>query len=427
MSKAISDTLLPLPPLAGEGGDGGETPTPFLPRRRGRKGARPHFRGNDIECPDCIGAEGSKGQRGVALIMVLIFLGVGAFLLAATLNYAGGALKLLNVSRTTVRAQYALDAISQQALWYLQYEDQFQDCLPTAGATPTPQPDGTPDSFVDCVVEYGKWTLATQGKLTGAYNETQVERVNGQEVTVSVEVPGGLTAPPAPIPTPISGACLYPVVTRDPTWVMVGDPVTYTFTVTNCGTQSNTGLRRLKAMLPPTFAYVSGSTTVACESLVAGLWVPNASVCNPVVLDKIPEDGTQGSTCNGVLPDYYPCPQSTPAITDGTKMPNWPDGTSNYAGGSDIRVNPSTDRVVWTFQATPSTWGVFYIESVICYFSSASGDPGPCGSTTAKRSGKVAPVVVGMFNIKGKGQGYAWGASSKLDDAGSDIISQEPQ
>ena len=101
-------------------------------------------------------------------------------------------------------------------------------------------------------------------------------------------------------------------------------------------------------------------------------------------------------------------------------MANWPDGTTNY--GSFKVPSPFT----WTFQATPTTWGVFFVDVILCYFLNNGGDPGTCDGTTGHeyRTGKVAPVVVGMFNINGTGKGYAFGASTKLDSGGSDIISQ---
>ena len=72
------------------------------------------------------------------------------------------------------------------------------------------------------------------------------------------------------------------------------------------------------------------------------------------------------------------------------------------------------------------SWGIFYVDVTVCYFSSVSGDPGPCASGNVFRSGKVAPVVAGMFNINGKGKGNAFGASASLDGPAT-LISEQPQ
>jgi len=330
--------------------------------------------------------------------MVLIVLAGGSLLLVPTLKYASTALNSLRIFRDATWTQYALDAVTQQAMWELQYDTQFQDC------------DGDPatiESFVECVALNGEWTLTTQPLPVGTPH-TVVDKVNGQDVSVKVEVPGELIAPPAPRPVPVNDHCLYVTVTRDNSWVQVGEPITYTFTIWNCGTK-NTALRRIKALLSPSFEYVPLSTTTTYPS---------------PPLDLAPEETRCDGSATPPDPDYYPCPQSVPPIIDGALLLSWPDGTNSYKGGDEIRID-RRQTTTWSFQATPTRWGVFYVEAILCYFSSASGDPGPCTgeSRTTKRSGKVAPVVVGMFNIQGKGRGYSFGASSKLDNGGSDLIS----
>lgn len=345
----------------------------------------------------------TSDQRGVALVLVLIILGLGGLVLVPLLNLTSTALKFTSVSTEHTDVRYALHAITQEALWMLEFYDDsnpYRDCDDPA--------DGTSESFVDCVVKWGSWDLATAALLESKFNEEQVDRVNGQDVKVVIEVPGGLTAGPDPTPTPTPLQCFYVSVTRDPTWVQVGEPITYTMNIWNCSSSSaNVNLRRIKVLLPPSFTYVAGSTSTSYS---------------PAPSDLVPEK----NICEGVSPDYYPCPQSDPPITDGTLMPNWPDGTSNYSGGSAIQARGG-ESFTWTFQAIPTEWGIFYVEPVLCYFSAAGGDPGPCTgeSTTTFRSSKVAPVVVGMFNIQGNGKGYSFGASSKLDDGGSDLVSME--
>ena len=60
---------------------------------------------------------------------------------------------------------------------------------------------------------------------------------------------------------------------------------------------------------------------------------------------------------------------------------------------------------------------------MVCYFNGGN----PCADGSHQKTVKVAPVVAGMFNINGKGKGYAFGASSKLDGSGADLISEQPQ
>ena len=366
-------------------------------------------------------------QRGVALVLVLIILGVGSLALAPTLQYAAGALKLVGISKTTATVQYAVGAITQQALAMLQYDTSFKDCE-NNGASPIPTPisppDGVNESFANCVAMWGKWTLATQGKLTPtAFNQTQVEKVNGRELTVSVEVPGALTAPPPPTPTPYptgSTKCEYVSVTRDKTWVQVGQPITYTLNAWNCSALGVPAfaLRRIVALLAPGFTFVLNSSG---GYFPAGLAPnnPQESLC-----DGIANDPQQTAT----RPDYFPCPDTSPPIVNNSKHLEWPSATTNlWSGSNAIDSGPPGTVRTFTFSATPTTWGVFYIDASICFFSNAAPDPGPCTSGNLYRSGKVAPVVVGMFNINGNGKGYAFGASSKLDNSGSGLISQTPQ
>ena len=164
-----------------------------------------------------------RNQQGMAMVMVLILLTVGSLLLVPALQFAATALTNQQIAQNDMWTSFAVDALSEHALWELQYGDEFEDCV-----TPL---DGTPDSFVDCVGEWGSWTLTTS--LEGITNETLVPKVNGQDASVSVEVPGALTAPPEPTPTPTAAKCLYgwverdtdPTTPGDQTWVQVGTVV----------------------------------------------------------------------------------------------------------------------------------------------------------------------------------------------------------
>lgn len=358
-----------------------------------------------------------RTERGAALILVLAILGVGAVLLPATLSYASSALNFFSVSRESTEVSYDLDALAQRALWEMQYDTQFQDC--------DSPPNSIVDSFVDCVTKWGSWTLATPGKLQSIYNETQVSYLNNQEVSIKVEVPGALTAPPAPTPTPTSAKCLYGWVERDTdptqpgnqTWAKVGAPVTYTVHIWNCSTLS-TNLRRILVLLPPEFSYVAGSTTqpndttgnpeqTSCDLAATSPSVNNPTYCTTYASAEqgtkvLGYPGIGYNTGDGYTKDNYQTPQSA-LIT--------------VTAGATVNL---------VFKATISGWGVYYVEAVVCFFSSTGEDPGPCTAGNLHNTGKVAPVVVGMFNINGNGNGHAFGASAKQDGSGSGLISKQP-
>ena len=80
----------------------------------------------------------------------------------------------------------------------------------------------------------------------------------------------------------------------------------------------------------------------------------------------------------------------------------------------------------WRLPAGKVSNALFNAQAIVCFFSSAGGDPGPCTTDNVHNSGKVAPVVVGMFNINGSGKGNAFGASAKMDGSGSGLISKQP-
>ncbi|MBI2172202.1 MAG: hypothetical protein HYU30_09355 [Chloroflexi bacterium] len=314
--------------------------------------------------------------------MVLILLAVGALFLGPALNYTSTALKTSRISVNTLGADYAVEAITQQALWMLDYETAFQ-CDPAPAA---------PIKFADCVVTKGSWALTTQ--LTGPSNESLVERVNGRDVTVTIRLPGtASTAPPpgstptpttaVPTPTPTGGDCLYPIVSRTPTWVKVGDPVTYTVTVYYCSTSNNViQLRRLVALLPPGFSY-QGPTT------------------GDITTDPPQQNQCTGPAAPGPSGPYYGC-----LANDNRVLLDWPSATGRFGTGgpeSQIKLGPSdTMTRTLTFTAVPSTRGVFYVDAAVCYRDASVGNFGPCD--TANRSGMVAPVVVGVFNITGQGK-----------------------
>ena len=350
-----------------------------------------------------------KGQQGIAMIFVLLFLAVGSLALVPTLRYASSTLKLVSVSRESAEVQYALDALTQQALWYLQYETQFEECDDPA--------DGI-DSFVYCVAKNSEWTLTTQPLPVGTPH-TVVDQVNKQDASVTVSVPGALTADPEPTPTPGPGTCFYASVTRDTdpdtdgdqTWVQVGKPIEYTLHIQNCSTNTKRRLRNVGVIADPAMSCFPDPVEPSkiCStggSLVTPPEEPVVTDCqNPPTTDEI-----GGRACEGKPPDSL--------------LLAYPDDDVSYKeeGNPDVFMDPLEERTL-TFQLTPNTFGVFYIDVTICFFDAEV----PCKEDSNLGSGNVAPVVAGMFNIKGKGKGHAFGASSKLDDGGSDLISQQPE
>ncbi len=347
-----------------------------------------------------------KDQRGTILTMVLIFLAMGALVLIPTLNLTVTGLKFYRVSRESTGSQYALDAITQQALWMMENFDDvnpFQDC--------DDPPDGTSDSFADCVAKAAPtpWVLTTQP--TGGPYETQVNKVNNQDTTITIEVPGALAALPEPSPAPAPGSCIFAWVTQEPTWVQIDEPVTYSIHVMNCSSDvSAKNVRRVVVLLDPAFNYEAGTSG---GSLFQG-W-PLESSMEPEV-----------SRCDGAAtapdPDYPGC-----QADDDSLLLAWPDATNVLGGSEKVTLNggdPGETKVI-TFQATPSSWGVFHIDVSLCHFAAS---PSGCDTEISGDTyTNVAPVAVGMFNIKGKARGHAFGASSKLDSGGSALISKQPE
>ena len=62
-----------------------------------------------------------SGERGYALILVLILLAVGALLLVPTLSLASTTLKSKQITTDILMEQYARDGGVEYALWELQY------------------------------------------------------------------------------------------------------------------------------------------------------------------------------------------------------------------------------------------------------------------------------------------------------------------
>lgn len=65
--------------------------------------------------------ESSKGQKGQALILVLIALAFGSLLITPTLNYVSTGLLEIRVAEEQLLRQYATDAGVEYSLWQLKY------------------------------------------------------------------------------------------------------------------------------------------------------------------------------------------------------------------------------------------------------------------------------------------------------------------
>ena len=342
-----------------------------------------------------------RSQNGVALVLVLILLGVGGLVMAPSLRLTSTALNFFGISRESAEVAYALDAVTQQALWMLENDDPFQDC--------DEPPDSVVDTFAECVALRGSWDLATLDLLEIKFNESQVDTVNRQQVVVTVELPGALSASVDPAPVLQAGACMYVWVDRTPTWVRVGEDITYTVHVVSCSSSPQpVNIRRMVAVFSPGFDYRDAVTE-------SGGTVPGEPFGG--VTDQDPAE----NLCTGLDSPFFGCIQN-----DSGLLLDWPSATTNFTGGSAVTLGQGATRDM-VFKARPQSWGIFYVDVTVCYFSAQAGDPGPCAGGNVFRSGKVAPVVAGMFNIQGKGKGHAFGASSKKDGSGADIISEQPQ
>ena len=345
--------------------------------------------------------EHRQSQKGVALVLVLILLGVGALVMGPSLRNTATALNFFAVSRESTDVAYALDAVTQQALWLLESADPFEDCVAPL--------DGADDSFVECVVEYGSWELATTDYIdAGKDNESEVDSVNRQQVEVIVKVPGELIAQvePTPTPTATNQACFYAWVSRDPTWVQVDEPIDYTLHIWNCSSSpSQKSLRHVAVITSVQMIYEAGS---AGGSLVSPPDEPDVGNC------QAPVQSTELALCPGYPANSLLLSWPTAATPYGDEAGTQP--VVQMAGGE-----PYPEKTL-AFQLRPDSWGIFYIDILFCYFS----EDNPCEPGRSQNTGKVAPIVSGMFNINGTGKGNAFGASAKLHD-GADLISEQPQ
>lgn len=345
--------------------------------------------------------ENQRSQNGVALVLVLILLGTGALIMAPSLRNTSTALNFFAVSRESTDVAYALDAVTQSALWLLEKGDPFQECDSAKAGV---------DSFAECVAFHGSWELATEDYIDpGKVYESLIPTVNRQQVEVIVKVPGALGAPPDPTPTPIAGACFNAWVSRSPTWVQVGEPINYTVTIYSCSSSSaNRNVRHVAVITSSAMSFVPppapGGTGPATKppGLMDPATEPEEGDCTAL------DTNTTTAACIGYPADSV--------------LESWPTEDTPWTGGTAIQLRGGEEGTI-TFQLTPNSWGIFYVDVTVCYFNVGN----PCAVGSRAQTGKVAPVVAGMFNINGKGKGNAFGASAKKDPGGAALISEQPK
>lgn len=165
------------------------------------------------------------GERGQALLSVLLLLSLGSVLIAPTLHTMSTGLKATRIHRDSMLAQYSADAGVEHAIWRIRDETGFAESL--TATTPS--------------VTYG---------LT----------VNGIPTTVTVEYV--TQPPPPPPPDPGTGGIVYVSKTVDNPSGNPGQTATFTYTlhIDNIGT-STVHIVQIGDLLPPGFSYVAGSSS----------------------------------------------------------------------------------------------------------------------------------------------------------------------
>ncbi|MCH7482266.1 MAG: hypothetical protein IIC31_05480, partial [Chloroflexi bacterium] len=184
----------------------------------------------------------------------------------------------------------------------------------------------------------------------------------------------------------------------------VGEAIDYTLHIWNCSSSpSQKNLRHVAVITSVQMSYEIDSTG---GNLVSPPDEPDVGNC------LAPSKSTELALCPG-----YPA---------NSLLLSWPTAATPYGDtpGTQpvVKMEGGVEKTL-TFQLTPQAWGIFYIDVLFCYFN----EDKPCKTGSSQKTDKVAPVVTGMFNINGKGKGNAFGASSKLDGSGADLISEQPQ
>ncbi len=169
------------------------------------------------------------GQRGSALILVLIALALGSLIITPTLNYVGTGLLETRVSEEMLLNQYSADAAVEYSLWQLKYDV-----------------DGLTDQL---------------GPENPSSNTTIT--VNGMEVPVTIEITQSPLGDVWPFPAPSTQQGIHlsaALVIESPFLLEDGQTVCFSHVVYmyNSGT-SETHMKAVFQRLDPSFTYVEGS------------------------------------------------------------------------------------------------------------------------------------------------------------------------
>jgi hypothetical protein len=198
--------------------------------------------------------EGRARERGMSLVLVLVFLAFGSLAIPPTLNYVITGLKAAHISEEQLLRQYAADSAVEYSRWQL-----------------TSNIDGIRDTLTLSNPSYS--SSVTVNGIVVPYT-----------ITVAQSAVGGAPGPIGPISSGILGEAILQVT---PTWAPSGVPVDFTFTVhfRNIGT-SAIHLKGLRQLLPPHFLYIQnsyvGPNAVFTKQLVVDRWELNWNFKSPL-------------------------------------------------------------------------------------------------------------------------------------------------
>ncbi|ADJ26517.1 hypothetical protein Dehly_1225 [Dehalogenimonas lykanthroporepellens BL-DC-9] len=194
----------------------------------------------------------NKRQRGQALISMLVFIAIGAIILAPVLNYIGTGLIVGEVFQEKSDDYYAADAGIVDAQWQIKY-----DRLSTI----FPSPEYDQYNFEDPV--WGETVDGDKGwyypSEVGNYNGSANASINDREVAVQIRniwLPSNIDTPDAATAKNIAETYTLIVTGRD-TGTTDSSGRKYELSITYYPDGSNTLLETIGVWLPPGFAIVT--------------------------------------------------------------------------------------------------------------------------------------------------------------------------